>query len=48
MAKKNKHVLPHNDNCAVKGAGHENVTKTFDKKTDAIDYAKEIAKNQQS
>lgn len=48
MAKKNQHVVPHNDNWAVKGAGNEKVTKTFDKKTDAIEFAKEIAKNQQS
>ena len=48
MAKKNQHVVPYNDNWAVKGAGNEKVTKTFDKKADAIDFAKEIAKNQQS
>jgi hypothetical protein len=48
MAKKSQHVVPYNYNWAVKGAGNEKATKTFDKKTDAIDYAKEIAKNQQS
>ena len=46
MAKKNQHVVPHKNNWEVEGAGKEKVTKTFDKKADAIDYAKEIAKNQ--
>lgn len=48
MPKKNQHVIPHNDNWAVKGAGNEKVTKNFDKKSDAIIYAREITKNQQS
>lgn len=45
---KNQHVVPLNDGWAVKGEGNENYTKTFEKKSDAIDYAKQIAKNQKS
>ena len=48
MQKKNQHVIPHNDNWAVKGAGNGKVTKNFDKKSDAIIYAKEIATNQKT
>lgn len=48
MVKKNQHVIPHNDNWAVKGEGNEKVTKIFDKKQDAIDFAKDVAKNQKS
>lgn len=46
--KKNQHVVPHQDGWAVKGKGNSRPTKTFDKQSDAISYAREIAINQQS
>jgi uncharacterized protein YdaT len=48
MAKKNQHVIPHNNKWAVKGENNQKVTKTFDNKQDAVEYAKGIAKKQQS
>jgi len=48
MGGKNQHVVPHADGWAVKGAGNDKATKTFDRQSDAIDYARDIARNQQS
>lgn len=48
MAKKNQHVIPHKKDWGVKGEGNQKITKIFDNKPDAIEYAKEIAKNQSS
>jgi uncharacterized protein YdaT len=45
---KNQHVVPHNDGWGVKGAGNTRITKTADTQKQAIDIAKEIAKNQKS
>ena len=45
---KNQHVVPHNDAWGVKGAGNTRITKTADTQKQAIDIAKEIAKNQKS
>lgn len=45
---KNQHVVKHKDGWAVKGAGNEKVTKVTKTQKDAIDFAKEIAKNQES
>ena len=45
---KNQHVVPHNDGWGVKGAGNTKITKTADTQKQAIDIAKEIAKNQKS
>ena len=44
MVKKIQNVLPNSDNLTVNDADSEKVTKTFDKKKDAIDQVKEIAK----
>lgn len=44
MGKKSE-CFAYNDNLTVNDAGSEKVTKTFDKKEDALDYAKEIAKS---
>lgn len=41
----NQHVVPHEEGWAVKGAGNERYTGVFDYQRDAIDRAKEIAKN---
>lgn len=45
---KNQHVVPKDGGWAVKGAGNEKVTKNFDTQKGAIDYGREIAKNQGS
>ncbi|WP_020538198.1 DUF2188 domain-containing protein [Lewinella cohaerens] len=41
----NQHVVPHEEGWAVKGAGNERYTGVYDYQRDAIDRAKEIAKN---
>ena len=48
MAKKNQHVVPDNKKWGIKGEGNSKITKNFDKKEDAVDAARQIAKNQQS
>ena len=49
MAGKNQHVTPHPDGgWQVKGAGIEKATARTDTQAEAINIAKEIAKNQQS
>lgn len=45
---KNQHVVPKNDKWAVKGVGNEKYTKVVDTQQEAINVAREIAKNQQS
>jgi len=45
---KNQHVVPHNDGWGVKGVGNTRITKTADTQKQAIEIAKEIAKNQKS
>ncbi|MDD2516245.1 MAG: DUF2188 domain-containing protein [Candidatus Gracilibacteria bacterium] len=45
---KNQHVVPYNDKWAVKKAGSDKITKSFDNQKNAIEYAKEIAKNNNS
>lgn len=45
MGGRNLNVLPNNDNLTVNDEGSVKVTKTFDKKEEALDYAKEIAKS---
>lgn len=48
MAGKNQWVSPHGDQWAVKGAGNTKATKIFDKKSDALDFAENLAKKQQT
>lgn len=52
MAKKhlgnNQHVLPRSDGWAVKTAGASRDTKVFNKQSQAINFAKGIAKNKES
>ncbi len=48
MSGKNQHVVPHNGSWAVRGAGNSKVTKEFDTQREAIDYARNIARNQES
>jgi len=45
---KNQYVVPTDDGWGVQGEKNEKLTKKFTKKVDAVDYAKEIAKNQKS
>ncbi len=45
---KNQHVVPHNGKWGVRGAGNSKVTKTVDTQKEAINIARDIAKNQQS
>ena len=45
---KNQHVVPHKDGWAVKGAGNQNATKVMKTQGQAINVAREIARNQQS
>lgn len=45
---KNQHVVPHNGQWAVKGAGNVKVTSTHRTQQEAIDAGREISKNQRS
>lgn len=45
---KNQHVVPKGEKWAVKGAGNEKYTKIVDTQKEAIEIAKEIAKNNNS
>ena len=45
---KNQYVVPTEGGWGVRGEKNEKLTKKFEQKADAIDYAKDIAKNQQS
>ncbi|MCO4820292.1 MAG: DUF2188 domain-containing protein [Bacteroidetes bacterium] len=51
-AKKNKthnqHVVTHEDGWAVRGAGNERLTATYKYQDDAIERAKDIARNYKS
>lgn len=48
MTKKNQHVVPHEENWAVRGAGNSRVTSVHETQEQAITRAQEIARNQQS
>lgn len=48
MKGKNQHVVPHDDKWAVRGAGNERATSLHSTQQEAIDAAREIARNQQS
>jgi uncharacterized protein YdaT len=48
MANRNQHVVPRDDQWAVRGAGAKKDTEHFDRKQDAVDRAREIAQNQHS
>lgn len=45
---KNQHVVPHSDDWAVKGEGNSRATSVHSTQQEAIEQAREIAKNQQS
>jgi len=46
MTKRNQHVVPRGDGWAVQGAGAKRATELFDRKTNAVDRAREISRNQ--
>lgn len=46
MSRRNQHVVPRESGWAVQGAGAKRATELFDRKTDAVDRAREISKNQ--
>ena len=48
MAKKNQHVVKHENGWAIKGAGNEKATKVVDTQKEAIIIARKIAINQKS
>jgi hypothetical protein len=48
MPKKNQHVVPHNGDWAVRGAGNSRATSVHQTQEQAIARAQEIARNQQS
>jgi hypothetical protein len=48
MSKKNQHVVPTKDGWGVKGEGNSKNTANTQTKKEAIDIAKEIAKNNKS
>ena len=48
MSKKNQHVVPHSDGWAVKGAGNHRATSVHSTQREAIEKARDIAKNQGS
>lgn len=48
MSRKNQHVVPHNGDWAVRGAGNSRVTSIHDTQSDAASSARRIAQNQGS
>ena len=48
MTKKNQHVVPHEGNWAVRGAGNTRATSFHETQEQAISRAREIARNQQA
>jgi len=48
VSKKNQHVVPHDGGWAVRGEGNSKVTKEFETQREAIDYGRQIARNQES
>lgn len=44
--KRNQHIVPHSTGWAVKGEKAERATEIFDRKSDAVQRGREIAKNQ--
>ena len=48
IMRRNQHVVPHAGQWAVRGAGNQLVTKITRTQREAIDIAREIARNQES
>lgn len=45
---KNQHVVPHDDDWAVRGEGNSRLTSIHSTQQDAIDAARDIARNERS
>lgn len=45
---KNQHVVPHNGEWAVRGEGNRRVTRIAETQREAINIAREIARNQEA
>lgn len=48
MAKKNQHVVPHEQGWAVRGEGNRKVTRATRTQQEAITIARQIAQNQRT
>jgi len=48
MTSKNQHVVPHQGGWAVKGEGNQRATSVHITQQQAVDAARQIARNQQS
>lgn len=48
MSKRNQHVVPHGDDWAVRGAGSQRATSVHPTQREAIDAARDIARNQRT
>jgi len=48
MTKRNQHVVPHPGGWAVKGAGADRATSVHPTQSQAIDAARDIARNQRT
>jgi len=48
MSGKNQHVVPHDGDWAVRGAGNQRVTSVHPTQEEAIERGREIARNQGS
>lgn len=48
MTKKNQHVVPHGNDWAVRGEGNKKVTRITRTQREAIEIARQIARNQGS
>lgn len=48
MANRNQHVVPHDGDWAVQGAGNSRATSVHETQQEAIQRAREIAQNNQS
>lgn len=48
MTKSNQHVVPHNNDWAVRGEGNQKATSVHQTQHEAIDAAREIAINNRS
>lgn len=45
-SKRNQHVVPHQDGWAVRGAGAQRATETFDRKVEAVQAGRNLARRQ--
>ena len=48
MSKRNQHVVPHKDGWAVRGAGSQRASSVHATQSEAIDAARDIARNQET